>query len=56
MSDTANHTAPDLATAKPFVVSEREAIAAARAQIAVDKLRGIETLPWIVELASRTKS
>ncbi|GAB3399275.1 hypothetical protein GCM10027515_05410 [Schumannella luteola] len=56
MTDTVNPTVPDATTDKPLVVSEREAIAAARARVAVDKLRGITTLPWIVELANRPKA
>jgi hypothetical protein len=31
--------------------SDRERIAAARARVAADKLRGVETERWIVELA-----
>ncbi|WP_375000147.1 hypothetical protein [Aeromicrobium sp. CTD01-1L150] len=33
-------------------ITKREAIAAARAKVAIDKRRGRTSEPWIVELAS----
>ncbi|QUW19788.1 hypothetical protein [Agrococcus sp. Marseille-Q4369] len=36
------------------VVSQAERIAAARARIVADEIRGIETEPWIVELAKQS--
>jgi hypothetical protein len=35
------------------IVSQAERIAAARARIVADEIRGIETEPWIVELAKQ---
>lgn len=46
----------DFSSRPPYVVSEREAVAAARARVAADKLRGATTDPRIVELASRKAS
>ncbi|WP_026373888.1 hypothetical protein [Agrococcus lahaulensis] len=35
------------------IVTQAERIAAARARIVADEIRGIETEPWIVELAKQ---
>jgi len=35
------------------IVTQGERIAAARARIVADEIRGIETEPWIVELAKQ---
>lgn len=36
------------------IVSQAERIAAARARVSADKLRGVTTAPWIVELAKQS--
>ena len=35
--------------------TERERVAAARARVSADKLRGAETAQWIVDLAARDR-
>ena len=46
----------DSASRQPYVVSEREAVAAARARVAADKLRGATTDPRIIARAARKAS
>lgn len=35
------------------IVSQAERIAAARTRVSADRLRGVQTAPWIVELAKQ---